>query len=115
MVDARRGEIWWASLPEPSGSEPGYRRPVVVLQADSFNSSQIRTVIAVGLTTNLNRAGAPGNVLLLSRQTRLPKDCVANISQLITVDKSDLLEWVGPLPSQLLQRIEDGLPLILDL
>ena len=115
MVDVRRGEIWWAALPEPSGSEPGYRRPVVILQADSFNRSRIRTVIGVGLTTNLRQAGAPGNVLLPSRQTALPEDSVANVSQVITIDRGDLLEWVGPLPAQLLRRIEDGLRLILDL
>jgi mRNA interferase MazF len=115
LVDVQRGEIWWASLPEPTGSEPGYRRPVVILQADSFNRSQIRTVIAVGLTTGLQQAGAPGNVLLPSRQTRLPKDCVANVSQVITLDKGDLFELVGPLPAQFLRRIEDGIRLILDL
>lgn len=115
MVDVGRGEIWWASLPEPTGSEPGYRRPVVILQADSFNRSRIRTVIGVGLTTNLQRADAPGNVLLPSRQTRLPQDCVANISQLITMDKNDLIECVGLLPTHLLQRIEDGVRLILEL
>jgi mRNA interferase MazF len=115
LVDVCRGEIWWAALPESSGSEPGYRRPVVILQADSFNHSRIRTVIGVGLTTNLQRAESPGNVLLPSRQTRLPKDCVANVSQLITMNKGDLLEWVGPLPSHLLQRIEGGLRLILNL
>jgi mRNA interferase MazF len=115
LVDPRRGEIWWAALPEPSGSEPGYRRPVVILQADSFNSSRIRTVIGVGLTTNLRQAEAPGNVLMPSRQTNLPADSVANVSQVITLDKRDLLEWVGPLPSQLLRRIEDGVRLILDL
>lgn len=115
MVDARRGEIWWASLPEPSGSEPGYRRPVVILQADSFTRSLIRTVIVVGLTTNLRQAGAPGNVLLPSRQTSLPADSVANVSQVVTLDKGDLLEWVGPLPAQLLRRIEDGVRLILEL
>jgi mRNA interferase MazF len=115
LVDARRGEIWWASLPEPSGSEPGYRRPVVILQADSFNRSRIRTVIGVGLTTNLRQAEAPGNVLLPSHQTNLPADSVANVSQVITIDKGDLLEWIGPLPAQFLRRIEDGVRLILDL
>ena len=115
MVDACRGEIWWASLPEPSGSEPGHRRPVVILQADSFNRSRIRTVIVVGLTTSLRRADAPGNVLLPSHQTNLPQDSVANVSQVVTLDKGDLLEWVGPIPAQLLRRIEDGIRLILDL
>lgn len=115
MVEVGRGEIWWASLPEPTGSEPGGRRPVIILQSDSFNRSRIRTVIGVGLTTNLQRAEAPGNVLLTSRQTRLPKDCVANISQLITMDRNDLIECVGPLPTHLLQLIEDGVRLILEL
>lgn len=111
----QRGEVWWASLPEPEGSEPGYRRPVVIVQADSFNQSGIRTVIGVALTTNLRLADAPGNVLLASRRTGLPKDCVANVSQVITVDRRALTERVGTLPAGLLERIEAGLRLVLDL
>ena len=111
----QRGDIWWANLPEPAGSEPGYRRPIVIIQADTFNQSAIRTVIGVGLTTNLHLADAPGNILLLSRQTGLPKDCVANVSQVITADKSTLTERVGTLSASVLARIEEGLRRILDL
>lgn len=111
----RRGDIWWASLPEPEGSAPGYRRPVVIVQGDNFNNSRIRTVLAVIVTRNLRLADAPGNVRLASRQTRLPQDSVANVSQVATIDKGFLLERVGPLPTALLRRIEEGLRLILEL
>lgn len=111
----RRGEIWWASLPEPQGSEPGYRRPLVIVQADTFNRSGIRTVIGVVLTTNLQLANAPGNVLLESRRTGLPRDCVANVSQMITADRGVLTERVGALPVSLLEKIEAGLRQVLDL
>ena len=110
-----RGEIWWASLREPLGSEPGYRRPVVIVQADDFNRSALRTVIAVVLTTNLRVSGAPGNVLLRSDQTGLSRDCVANVTQLITADKSLLSECIGRLSAPLLERIEAGMRLVLDL
>jgi mRNA interferase MazF len=92
-----RGEIWWASLPEPQGSEPGYRRPVVIIQSDRFNRSQINTVIAVTISSNLRLAQAPGNVLLPHRVSGLAKDSVANVSQVITVDKSFLSEFVNTL------------------
>lgn len=108
-----RGQVWWAAL--PVGSEPGYRRPVVIVQANNFNESLIGTVLAVMLTTNLQRADAPGNVLLPSRRTGLPKDCVANVSQIVTVDKRSLTEHVSSLPGSFLQRIDDGLRLVLDL
>lgn len=111
----RRGEIWWASMPEPVGSEPGYRRPVVIVQADSFNQSRIRTVVTVALMSNLGLAEAPGNVLLSSRQTGLPKDCVANVSQVATLDRMFLTERIGAVPGSFLQRIENGLRLVLDL
>jgi mRNA interferase MazF len=111
----QRGEIWWASLPEPRGSEPGYRHPLVIVQSDSFNRSGIQTIIGVVLTTNLRLANAPGNVLLERRQTGLPKDCVANISQVITADKGVLTERAGALPLRLLEKIEAGLRLVLEL
>lgn len=111
----QRGEIWWASLPEPIGSEPGYRRPVVIVQADSYNQSPIKTTVGVILTTNLILAGSPGNVLLTSRQTGLPKDCVANVSQVVTIDKRVLTEQIGTLPAPLLHRLDEGLRLALDL
>lgn len=111
----RRGEIWWASLPEPVASEPGARRPLLVVQADAFNRSRIQTVLAVVLTTNLHRAEAPGNVLLPREETGLPKDSVANVSQLVTADRRFLTERVSVLPTRLLTDIEQGLRLILDL
>ncbi|MEW6363780.1 MAG: type II toxin-antitoxin system PemK/MazF family toxin [Acidobacteriota bacterium] len=110
-----RGEIWWASLPEPAGSGPGHRRPVLVVQAESFNRSKIGTVVVVAITTNLKHADAPGNVLLPSAQTDLPSDSVANVSQVLTVDQRFLTECVGKLPVRLLQSVEDGLRLVLDL
>ena len=111
----QRGDIWWASLPEPQGSEPGYRRPLVIVQADTFNRSGIRTVIGVVLSTNLRLAHAPGNVLLEGRRTGLPKDCVANVSQVITADRGVLTERVGALSASLLEKIEAGLRQVLDL
>ena len=110
-----RGEIWWASLPEPVGSEPGSRRPLLVVQADSFNRSRIRTVLAVVLTTHLGRAEAPGNVLLPREETGLPKDSVANVSQVVTADRRFLTERVSPIPAGLLAEVDRGLLLALDL
>ena len=108
-----RGEIWWANLPEPIGSEPGYRRPVLTVQDDAFNRSQIRTTIAIVITSNLNLAQAPGNVLLPKKLTDLPRDSVANVSQLITIDKDFLTERVGALTRDLLEQVDDGLRLVL--
>ncbi len=110
-----RGEIWWANLPEPMGSEPGYRRPVLVVQSDNFNLSRIDTVIVVAISSNLRLAQAPGNVLLPRRATGLAKDSVANISQVVTIDKGFLAEYVGVLPSYLLEQVESGLRLALSL
>lgn len=109
----RRGEIWWASLPEPVGSEPGYRRPVLVVQSDEFNQSRIATVIALSITSNVRLAQAPGNVLLPRKATGLSKDSVANISQIVTVDKSLLDERISTLPVKLLKQVEDGLRMVL--
>jgi mRNA interferase MazF len=111
----QRGEVWWTSLPDAIGSSPGYRRPVVIVQADSFNRSRINTVIAVALTSNLKLAAAPGNVRLSARSTGLPKDSVANISQVITLDKSLLTERVGQLPASKMRQIDEGLRLVLAL
>ena len=111
----RRGEIWWASLPEPSGSGPGFRRPLVVISANSFNESRISTVVAIVITSNLRLADAPGNVRLPVRGTGLRKPSVANVSQIVTVDKSFLTERVGKLAPQLLGEVEDGVRLILSL
>lgn len=111
----RRGEIWWASLPEPAGSMPGYRRPVIIVQADSFNVSRIATVVVVPLTTNLRLARAPGNFLLTAKQSGLARDSIVNVSQILTVDKSFLTEPAGQLQLKTLKRIEDGLRMVLAL
>lgn len=111
----QRGDIWWASLPEPAASMPGYRRPVLIVQADSFNRSRINTVIVVVLTSNIGVAAAPGNVTLTAHSTGLPKDSVANVSQLITVDKSLLTEQVGILSARVMKRVDNGLRLVLSL
>jgi mRNA interferase MazF len=108
-----QGEVWWADLAEPSGSEPGYRRPVVVVQADSFNRSALRTVVAVPLTSNLRWAAAPGNVKLTARATGLPRDSVANVSQLVTVDKTTLTERVGKLSAAKLELVLAGIDVVL--
>ena len=111
----QRGEIWWASLPEPVGSEPGYRRPVLIVQSNDFNRSRIATVIAVVITSNTKLAQAPGNVFLPQKLTGLSKDSVANISQVVTVDKSFLTERVGTLPPNIFEQVEKGLRLVLRL
>jgi mRNA interferase MazF len=111
----RRGEIWWAKLPEPVGSEPGYRRPVLIIQSDDFNRSRIRTVIAVVLTTNLRLAEAPGNVLVSKDDTMLPRDSVANVSQVITIDKVSLTERVSKVDDRIMMSVEDGIRTVLDL
>jgi len=108
-----RGEIWWADLGIPVGSAPGYRRPVVVVQADALNRSRIATVVCVPLTSNLTWAEAPGNVLLPAQTTNLSKDSVANASQVLTLDKSLLIERVGKLPQAKLELILLGLDVIL--
>lgn len=111
----RRGEIRWASLAPPEGSEPGYRRPVLVVQANSFNRSRIQTVIVVGLTSSLDRAAAPGNVLLPAETTGLPRDSIANVSQLLTLDRAFLDARVGRISDRLLSRVDKGLRLALEL
>ena len=110
-----RGEVWWADLGAPDGSEPGYRRPLLVVQNDAFNRSRIRTVIAVVLTSNMRLLDAPGNVLVRAKTAGLPKDSVANVSQLITIDRDFLAERVGRVPSDVLKDIDSGLRLVLDL
>ena len=108
-----RGEIWWASLPAPIASEPGYRRPVLIVQDDIFTQSHISTVIVVIITSNTQLAEAPGNVLLPSEATGLPKDSVANVSQVLTADKLFLLERIGMLPKHLQELVDEGLRTIL--
>ncbi len=110
-----RGEIWWAELQEPAGSGPGYKRPLIIIQSNDFNKSRINTIIAVGLTTNIRLADSPGNVMLSKKMTGLPKDCVANVSQLITIDRYFLADCFGSLPAGTMKRIDDGLRLVLSL
>ena len=109
------GQIWWADLAAPEGSEPGFRRPVLVVQSDAFNRSRIRTVIAVALTANLRLVDAPGNVLVPAKASGLPKDSVANVSQVVTLDKDYLSEPAGRLRGPLLADVEAGLRLVLGL
>lgn len=108
-----RGEIWWATLPRPSGSEPGFRRPLLIVQSDAFNRSQISTVITVVITSNLRLSSAPGNVVLSRTNTGLPKKSVANISQIVTIDKSFLSEKVGTLEPSILKEVDAGIRLAL--
>jgi mRNA interferase MazF len=108
-----QGDVWWADLDTPSGSEPGIRRPVVIVQADSFNRSTLRTVVAVPLTSNLRWAEAPGNVKLTARATGLPRQSVANVSQLVTVDKATLTERVGKLSAAKLDLVLTGIDVVL--
>jgi mRNA interferase MazF len=110
-----RGTVWWAQLPVPVASEPGFRRPVIIIQSNAFNRSRIRTVIAVVLTSNLRLTEAPGNVLIPATDSGLPKDSVANISQIITMDRTFLTEKCGRLPSRIMKAVDDGIRLVLSL
>lgn len=111
----QRGELWWANLPVPIGSGPGYRRPVVVIQSDRFNQSAIQTVVVALISKNLSLAKAPGNVSLSARTSRLPLESVVNVSQLITIDRALLTEYISALPEKKVRAVEDGVRLVLDL
>lgn len=111
----RRGEIWWASLPEPAGSGPGYRRPVLIVSANAFNDSRIGTVVAAVVTTNLRLADAPGNVRLPAGAAGLARASVVNVSQVVTIDKATLTERLGRLPPRAQAEVDDGLRLALAL
>ena len=108
-----QGEVWWADLDEPTGSAPGFRHPVVVVQADALNRSRIGTVVCIPLTSNLKWANAPGNVLLKRKQTRLAKDSVANVSLIVALDREQLTERCAKLPSRQLVAILTGIDVIL--
>ena len=110
-----RGQIWSADLGEPEGSEPGYNRPVLIIQTDAFNRSRLHTVIAVVLTTNPRLVDAPGNVLIPAKASGLKRDSVANVSQVITIDREFLMELAGRVRGQSLKDVENGLRLILGL
>lgn len=108
-----QGEVWWADLGEPAGSEPGFRRPVVVVQCDAFNRSRIATVVCVPLTSNLRWSQAPGNVHLVAAVTGLPKDSVANVSQVVALDRGLLDERVGRLSERAIQSVLAGIDVVL--
>ena len=110
-----RGQVWWADLPRPEGSEPGFRRPVLIVSNDAFNRSRIRTVLAVTLTANLSLVDAPGNVLVPAKASGLPKDSVANVSQVVTLDKEVLTDLAGRIKGTLLSDVSAGLRLVLSL
>jgi mRNA interferase MazF len=114
-VVMKRGEIWWATLPDPRASEPGYRRPVLIVHSDAFNQSAIRTVLVAAITSNLRLAAAPGNVMLRKRDSRLAKDSVINISQLVTLSKDFLVARVGRISPTRIREVEGGLRLVLSL
>lgn len=111
----KRGEVWWASLEEPRGSEPGYRRPVVIVSANAFNCSAIQTIVVAVITSNLRLAEAPGNFTVSKKDTGLSKESVVNVSQLLTLDKSFLAERTKKLTEKNLTRLNEGLKLSLAL
>jgi len=113
VVTVSQGEVWWADLGEPRGSKPGFRRPVLVIQGDALNRSRIATAVCVALTSNVKWASAPGNVLLSESATGLPKESVANLSQIVTLDKSELTVRVGKLPKAKLGLVLSGVDVVL--
>lgn len=110
----RQGDVWWADLPAPTGSGPGFRRPVVVVQGDPLNRSRLDTVVCVPLTSQMRWASAPGNVTLPARKTGLPKDSVANVSQIVAIDRELLTENTGHLSGRMVESILDGIDIVLD-
>jgi mRNA interferase MazF len=108
-----QGDIWWADLPDPTGSGPGFRRPVVVVQGDALNRSRISTVVCVPITSNVKWAKAPGNIMLPPRLTGLSKDSVANVSQVVTIDKGLLTERTGRRPRAQLRLVLSGIDVVL--
>ena len=113
MVTVSQGEVWWADLGEPRGSKPGFRRPVLVIQGDALNRSRIATAVCVALTSNVKWASAPGNVLLSESVTGLPKESVANVSQIVPLDKLELTVRVGKLPKAKLELVLSGVDVVL--
>lgn len=111
----KRGEIWWAELPESIGLGPGYKRPLVIIQSNEFNKSKINTIIGAVITTNIRLSAAPGNVLLPAKKSKLPKESVINISQIITIDKSFLTEKVHSLSNKIMAQVDEGVRLVLKL
>jgi len=110
-----RGQIWWADLGEPRGSSPGFERPVIVIQSDFFNQTSINTAIVAIITTTLRLAEMPGNVSITPRASGLDEESVVNVTQLFTVDKDALYEFVGTLSERKMEQVENGLRLVLSL
>ena len=110
----KQGDIFWIDLPSPIGSESGYRHPHVVIQNNIFNSSNINTVVVCALTSNIKRASSPGNVLLKKGEANLPKASVVNITQIITLNKYELIEKIGTLSSKRIDEINNGIKLLID-
>ena len=108
-----RGQLWWAELSDPVGSGPGFRRPVLVVQADNFNASKISTVVVIAVTSNMRLAEAPGNVSLEKSRSGLSKGSVVNVSQIITIDKAGLSEVIGSIDVLTMKQIDDGIRLVL--
>ena len=113
-TEIRQGQVWWLDMGVPFGSEPGYRRPFVVVQNNLFNRSRLQTVVMCAVTTNLRLADAPGNVLLAAGEAQLRESCVVNVSQLVTVDRHRLVQKIGELPGPRVQAVLDGLNLLLN-
>lgn len=113
VAELAQGEVWWADLPAPTGSGPGFRRPVVVVQGDSLNRSRLATAVCVPLTSTLRWADAPGNVLLPARASGLPRDSVANASQLVTLDRAEFRERIGKLGPKRLAQVLTGIDVVL--
>jgi len=114
-VVVHRGEVWWADLAEPRGPEPRFRHPVLILQAEPFNRSRIRTVVGVVVSSNTRLLDAPGNVLLPAKASGLPRDSVANVTQFVTIGRDYLEDRAGRIPAKVLARVEAGVRLVLDL
>lgn len=115
MVTIKRGEIWWADLGEPTGSEPSLRRPVLIVQDNQYNRSRIATVIVLSITSNRKLADMPGNILLSREESGLPKESVINVSQIVTVDKSWLENKAGSVSQAVMEEVDYGLGLVLGL
>jgi len=111
----QRGDLWWAVLPDPIGSEPGYRRPVLIVQSDTFTRSTIRTVLCAAVTANLQLAAAPGNIRIAARTSGLPKPSVINVSQVSAIDRTFLKERIKTIDADVMRQVDEGLRLVLNL
>ncbi|TGL85596.1 type II toxin-antitoxin system PemK/MazF family toxin [Leptospira congkakensis] len=110
-----RGEIWWVDLGIPFGSEPGFKRPVLIVQDNAFNESNINTIIVVPLTTNVNLAMAPGNTTLSKKDTNLSKDSIVNVSQIVTLDRERFISKASEIKNKNMKKVEEGIKLVLSL